>query len=140
MDRSMQRIKPLLALRSRGVASLRQLSALIMLYHALRLLHVGAHVLFRSEPLKLLAQLLVDHFYLEHLRIELHRSELDVEAVPWRNSATRAFCRGCLCEAHRGLGLALYANGRCRSLLLSADELGVKVGHVLWHLHLRLVV
>ena len=131
VDRILRRFEPIkrlmvvLALRSRGIAGLRKLSTLIMTYHALRLLHVGIHVLFRGEPLELLTQLLVDHFHLEHLRVELHRSELDVEAIPWRNSTTRTFRRYCLREAHRGLGLAFHANGGCRGFLLFVDELGV---------------
>ena len=146
VDRILRRFEPIkrlmvvLALRSRGIAGLRKLSTLIMTYHALRLLHVGTHVLFRGEPLELLTQLLVDHFHLEHLRVELHRSELDMEAIPWRNSATRTFRRYCLREAHRGLGLAFHANGGCCGLLLFVDELGVQISHVLRHFNLCLVV
>ena len=54
---------------------------LIMFDHALSLLHVGFHIFLGRHALELLTQLLVGHLHLEHLRIKLHRSVLNVEAV-----------------------------------------------------------
>lgn len=59
----------------------------IIFYHALSLLHVGAHVFLCCHSLKLFAKLLVSNLHLEHLWIELHRSVLYVEAIFRRNMA-----------------------------------------------------
>ena len=68
-----------------------------MAYHALCLFNVGAHILLSSEPLKLFTQLLIDHFYFEHLWIELHRSVLNVEIIIGRNLTLSTLCN-CSCS------------------------------------------